>query len=64
MAKPRLLGMKSSYIPNSKADMRFKRKVYQRGREITERDPGESRAARREMKQHERMKADACRSTQ
>jgi len=64
MAKPRLLGMKSSYIPNSKADMRFKRNVYQRGREIAERDPGESRAARREMKQLERMKADACRSTQ
>lgn len=62
MAKPRLLGMKSSYIPNSKADMRFKRKVYQRGREIAERDPSESRAARREMKQLERMKADAYRT--
>ena len=64
MAKPRLLGMKSSYIPNSKADMRFKKKVYQRGREIAERDPGESSVARREMQQFERMKADACRSTQ
>lgn len=35
MSKARLLGMKTSYIPNSKADMRFKKKVYQRGREIS-----------------------------
>ena len=33
MAKPKKLGMKSTYIPNAKADMRRHKKVYQRGRE-------------------------------
>ena len=33
MSKPRKLGMKSTYIPNAKADMRRHKKVYQRGRE-------------------------------
>lgn len=37
MSKPGLLGMRTSYIPNSKADMRFRKKVYQRGRETAER---------------------------
>lgn len=60
MARHRMLGMKKTFVPNSKADMRFKKKVYQRGREIAERDPGESRAARQEMKRLERMKADAA----
>lgn len=58
MAKPKLFGMRNSYIPNSRADMRLKKKVYQRGREIAERDPGEIRQ-RRDMKRLERMKADA-----
>ena len=33
MSKPRKLGMKTTYIPNAKADMRRHKKVYQRGRE-------------------------------
>ena len=33
MSKPRKLGMKSTYIPNAKADMHRHKKVYQRGRE-------------------------------
>ena len=33
MSKPKKLGMKSTYIPNAKADMRRHKKVYQRGRE-------------------------------
>ena len=33
MSKPRKIGMKTTYIPNSKADMRHRKKVYQRGRE-------------------------------
>ena len=33
MSKPKMLGMKSAYIPNAKADMRHHKKVYQRGRE-------------------------------
>lgn len=33
MSKPRKLGIKSTYSPNAKADMRRHKKVYQRGRE-------------------------------
>ena len=33
MSKPRKFGIKSTYIPNAKADMRRHKKVYQRGRE-------------------------------
>lgn len=57
MAKPRKYGMFTTCIPNANADIRFRKKVYQRGREIAERDPQEIRQ-RRELKQMERMKAD------
>lgn len=33
MSKPRKIGFKSTYIPNAKADMRYRKKVCQRGRE-------------------------------
>lgn len=33
MSKPKMLGMKTGYVPNAKADMRYRKKVYQRGRE-------------------------------
>lgn len=33
MSKPKKYGLKTGYIPNSKADMRHHKKVYQRGRE-------------------------------
>lgn len=33
MSKPIKFGMKTTYIPNAKADMRRHKKVYQRGRE-------------------------------
>jgi hypothetical protein len=36
MSKPKIFGMKSSYIPNARADMRFNKKLYQRGREYTD----------------------------
>lgn len=39
MAKPRLYGKKTAYIPNSKADMRYRKTFYQHSREIAERDP-------------------------
>lgn len=58
MAKPNRLGMNKTFIPNSKADMRFKKKVYQRGREIAERDPYELHE-RREMKRLRRLKSNA-----
>lgn len=35
MSKQRKLGIKSTYIPNAKADMRHRKKVYQRVREKT-----------------------------
>ena len=33
MSKPKMYGMNTSYVPNAKADMRYRKKVYQRGRE-------------------------------
>lgn len=33
MSKPKMYGMKTGYVPNAKADMRYRKKVYQRGRE-------------------------------
>lgn len=33
MSKPRKQGVKSTYVPNAKADMRHHKKVYQRNRE-------------------------------
>lgn len=33
MSKPKMYGMKTGYVPNAKADMRHRKKVYQRGRE-------------------------------
>lgn len=33
MSKPKKYGLKTGYIPNSKADMRHHKKLYQRGRE-------------------------------
>lgn len=33
MSKAKMYGMKTGYVPNAKADMRYRKKVYQRGRE-------------------------------
>ena len=33
MAKPKMFGLNRTYIPNSKADIRYRKKVYQRNRE-------------------------------
>lgn len=33
MSKPKMYGQKTSYIPNSKADMLHHKKIYQRNRE-------------------------------
>lgn len=55
MSKARLYGMPGSYTPNSKMDMRHKKKLYQRQREIAERDPQEIRE-RKELKEMEAMK--------
>ena len=60
MSKAKKLGMKSSYIPNTRADMRFNKKMYQRGREYTDKHAVIMQAIRerREMEKMERMKAD------
>lgn len=58
MGKAKLLGAKSNFVPNSKADMRFRRKLYQHNREIAERDPYEVHE-RREVKRREKL-ARAC----
>ena len=61
MAKPRLFGTKSTYIPNARADMRNK-KLYQRGREYTDKHEVVMQKIResREMRQLEMMKTKAC----
>lgn len=62
MGRPRLYGMKSSYIPNARADMQFNKKLYQRGREYTDKHEAVVQEIweRLEMKRLERMKADAA----
>lgn len=60
MGKPRKLGMKTAYIPNSKADMRHKKTIYQRGREVAERAEriAHERRDRRELLEVERIKKE------
>lgn len=43
MSKAKLYGSQRAYVPNAKADMRFRKKGYQRGREIAERVEQKSR---------------------
>lgn len=50
MSKPRKLGMKSTYIPNAKADMRHNKTIYQHNREKAIRDNDERIMAERQMK--------------
>ena len=33
MGKPKIYGMNRGYIPNAKSDIRYRKKIYQRGRE-------------------------------
>lgn len=60
MSKPRKYGSQRSFLPNNRADSR-RRKLWEHNRQIAERDPGESRAALRELKRMEQEKANACR---
>ena len=50
MSKPKMYGMKASYVPNAKADMRHHKKVYQHNREKTLRDNDERIMAERQAK--------------
>ena len=60
MGKARLIGMRSGYIPNARADMRFNKKLYQRGREYTDKHEVvmQDIRERREIKRLERMKGE------
>lgn len=61
MGKARMYGAYAPYTPNSKFDMRYRRKVYEKKKEFA--DTAETRAAlQREQKQLEeleRMKKEA-----
>ena len=61
MSKARLIGMNNAYIPNSKADMRFCKKAYQRNREAAPKYLEQSPTAlnRRERRRMEKEKAGA-----
>lgn len=58
MSKAKMMGMNRSYIPNSKADMRFHKKIYQRGREYTDKHEFVTQEVRElcEMKRLEALK--------
>lgn len=58
MGKAKIYGMKAACIPNSKADARYKKNVYQRGRDFAERHPDEviHRRERAELRKLEHMK--------
>ena len=53
--KPKVYGSFRSFLPNSRADSR-RRKLWEHNRQIAEREPGENRAARRELKRLEQEK--------
>lgn len=48
MSKAVMYGMNKPYIPNSRADMRFRKKAYQRGRERAQRDPRQKKAVHKQ----------------
>lgn len=63
MGKARMLGAYAPYTPNSKMDMRYRRKQFERQKEIA--DNATHKAAMRrelkELKELERMKREAMR---
>ena len=56
MGKAKMYGAKSSYIPNAKADMRYRQKLFQHGCEVAERNTTNPRYARRLEKEIKRCK--------
>ena len=56
MGKAKMYGAKSSYIPNAKADMRHRQKLYQHGCGVAERNTTNPRYARRLEKEIKRCK--------
>lgn len=49
MGKPRMLGMPNRFVPNSKADMRYRRKAYERNKSKIESEERFLRKAEREI---------------
>lgn len=43
MAKAKMYGMTNSYMPNARNDMRYRKRLYQRNREIAEWVPGQKK---------------------
>ena len=62
MSKARLYGINTAYIPNSKADMRCRKNIYQRGWEVAERDPRDIGTNRKERRRLAREKAAGAKS--
>lgn len=65
MSRPKMYGLKTGFIPNSKADMRYQRNIYQRGREYTDKHQAvvQEIRERREMKRLAELKAAASRTS-
>ena len=61
MGKARMMGAFAPYAPNSKADMRYRRKQFERQKQIADKfaDNATSKRERRELKELERMKMEA-----
>lgn len=65
MGRPKMYGLKTGFVPNSKADMRYQRNIYQRGREYTEKHQAvvQEIRERREMKRLAELKAAASQTS-
>lgn len=65
MGRPKMYGLKTGFVPNAKADMRYQRNIYQRGREYTEKHQAvvQEIRERREMKRLAELKAAASRTS-
>ena len=63
MGKAKMLGAYAPYTPNSKADMRYRRKQFERQKWIADNatDRAEMRREQKELKELERMKREAYR---
>lgn len=55
MAKAKLLWMRSAYVPNAKADMRYRKNVYMRGMAVAERA-----ACLKQERRDRRVKYEGC----
>lgn len=61
MGKARMMGAFASYTPNSKMDMRYRRKQFERQKEMADNATlkAEQRRQQKELKELERMKMEA-----